>query len=142
MLADGEVVVLDGRTEATLLDPVPGDVVTVSFAAHGGGLTREYDRATGRLVRAASNDEAASRTRMLLTLLRVSARADAGNAFDAATRADAFHLRWAAMREWLALDAHAALPRLRALADGDPHPQVRATARVTLAQVEDRLCLA
>jgi hypothetical protein len=43
------------------------------------------------------------------------------------------------MREWLALDAAAALPRLRALAD-DPHHEVRAAARATLPLVEARLC--
>ncbi len=141
-LADGEIVVCDGRCEAQLLEGIEEDVVTVSFAAAGGGLTREYDRESGRLIRAASNDAAASRTRMLLTLLRVSGRADAGDAFDAATRTEEFHLRWAAMREWLALDARAALPRLHALADADPHPQVRAAARATLPLVEERLCRA
>jgi len=36
------------------------------------------------------------------------------------------------MRELLALDADAALPPLRRMADRDPHPEVRAAARQTL----------
>ena len=36
------------------------------------------------------------------------------------------------MRELLALDAEAALPDLRRLAEQDPHPEVRAAASQTL----------
>lgn len=142
LLDDGEVVRIDGRVRAHLIEGCGGEMVVLTFATRGGGLTREYDRATGTLLRAATNDEAESRTRMLLTLLRLGERRDAAACFDTATRAPAFHLRWAAMREWLALDAAAALPRLRALAQGDPHPEVRDVARRTLPLVEERLCRA
>jgi hypothetical protein len=75
---------------------------------------------------------------MLLTLLRVSGRADAGDVFDAATHGPAPHARWSAMREWLALDADAAAPRLDAMAAGDPDPEVRDLARATRALVARR----
>ncbi|KQT32032.1 hypothetical protein ASG29_09255 [Sphingomonas sp. Leaf412] len=138
-LSDGDVLTLDGRTQAFLIEGAARDVVTLTVAPKGDGLTREYDRATGRLRRIATNDEAGSRTRMLLTLLRSCERTDAGACFDAATRDAAFHLRWAAMREWIALDAAAALPRLREMAD-DPHAEVRAAARATIPLVEAHPC--
>lgn len=136
---DGEVRVLDGRRHAFALVGATAPVVTLTVAPRSGGPARAYDRASGRLVRVAGSDVADARRRMLLTLLRVSERGDAAAQFDAATRAPAHDLRWAAMREWLALDAGAALPRLRTLVD-DPHPEVRDAARATLPLVEARLC--
>lgn len=143
-LADGMVVRQDGRRGATQLVPhgIGGDVVTVTFATAAGGNAREHDRATGALLRLGASSEADSRTRMLLTLLRLSGRHDAAACFDAATRGAAFDVRWAAMREWLALDAAAAAPRLAAMAADDPHEQVRAAAVATLPLVEARLCRA
>jgi hypothetical protein len=136
-LIDGDVLDHDGRTEAQLIDRPIRDVATLTTTVRGGAapLMREYWIGDGTLVRTASLDDAGSRTRMLLTLLRLSGRHDAGEAFEAATRALAFDLRWAAMREWLALDVAAALPRLRDMAD-DPHPEVRAAARATLPHAE------
>ncbi len=141
-LRDGDVVRIDGRTRAHLVEGSGADVVALTFATRAAGLTREYDRATGRVLRAAINDEAMSRTRLLLALLRIDGRRNAGACFAAATRAPAFHLRWAAMREWLALDASAALLRLHELAATDPHPELRAVAQATVPLVEARLCRA
>ncbi len=142
MLDDGMVCRIDGRRHAHLIHGATGDVAILTFATRGGGLTREYDRATGHLLRAATSDDAASRTRLLLTLLRVDGRRDAGAHFATATRDAAFHLRWDAMREWLALDPPAALPRLREMAANDPHDEVRAAAARTLPMGEARLCRA
>ena len=139
-LHDGMVARIDGRRHAHLIEGATSDVAMLTIATRGGGLTREYDRASGTLLRTATSDDAASRTRLLLTLLRVDARRDAGAQFEAATRDGAFHLRWDAMREWVALDAAAALPRLRAMAADDPHDEVRAAAARTLSLVEARLC--
>ncbi len=141
-LQDGDVVRLDGRRHAHLLEGSGGEVVAVTFATHATAMVREYDRATGALLRTATADQDESRTRLLLTLLRTERRRDAGACFAAATRAPAYHLRWTAMREWLALDAPATLPRLRELARDDPHAEVRALAQATLPMVEDRLCRA
>lgn len=138
-LADGAVHRCDGRTRAQLLADADRDVVTLAIVARAGvPLMREYRIADGSLARVASADEHASRTAMLLAFLRLAGRADAGERFDAATRDAAFHLRWSAMREWLALDARAALPRLSEMAVRDPHPEVRAAALRTLPAVEAR----
>ena len=70
---------------------------------------------------------------MALTLLRHLGRTDAAPLFAEATQADDFALRWHAMRELVALDPAAALPRLTAMAAADPHPEVRRAAQATLA---------
>jgi hypothetical protein len=139
-LRDGDVVTIDGRTRAHLIEGTGGEVVALTFATRTAALVREYARDTGRLLRVGATDQDQSRTRLLLTLLRHEGRRDAASCFEAATHAPAFHLRWAAMREWLALDAQTALPRLRALAATDPHPEVSAAARATLPLIEARLC--
>ncbi|GEM_PF-681347 len=139
-LMDGSMLPIDGRTEAQLLAGATSDVVTlVATARAAAPLMREHAIADGRLLRIASGDERASRTEMLLAFLRLSGRADAGARFEQASREPAFHLRWAAMREWLALDARAALPRLEAMAATDPHADVRAAARQTLGTVRRKL---
>jgi hypothetical protein len=138
-LVDGAVQRCDGRTQAQLPGGAASDVVTLAVVARAGTpLMREYRIADGNLVRVASADERASRTEMLLAYLRLAGRTDAGARFEAATRDAAFHLRWAAMREWLALDARAALPRLGEMAAGDPHSEVRAAALRMLPIVEAR----
>lgn len=139
-LDDGAVARCDGRVQAQSIAGAAHDPVLLAITLRGGGdsLVREYRVADGSLARVASADDGASRTEMLLAYLRLAGRADAGEAFDAATRDPAFHLRWAAMREWLALDARAALPRLHAMAADDPHPEVRIAAACTLPRVEAR----
>lgn len=139
-LADGAVVRLDGRTQGHLLEGARADVVTLgaTIRAATAPFMREYDIATGALIRTATNDDRAARTQMLLGYLRLAARRDAAAMFDAATRDPAFFLRWAAMREWLAVDAGAAVPRLREMAAGDPNAEVRTAAAATLPLVERR----
>lgn len=139
--ADGEVRRLDGRIEAQSAGGARSDMVSLTATIRPGAapLVREYAIADGALLRTASTDDRASRTEMLLTFLRLSGRADAGEQFGAVTRDPAFHLRWAAMREWLALDARAALPRLAEMARGDANAEVRVAAARTLATVEHRL---
>jgi hypothetical protein len=133
-LVDGAVDRIDGRHEARLLAGAASDVVTLTATIRAGAapLLRAFDIETGRLVRVADGDDRSSRAQMLLAFLRASGRADAEPCFEKATRDAAHQLRWAAMREWLMLDAGAALPRLARMAGDDPHPQVRAAARRTL----------
>ena len=140
-LRDGDVIAIDGRCEAQLLSGAASDVVTLVATIRPGAapLMREYAIGDGRLLRVASGDDRASRTEMLLAFLRLSGRADAGPRFEAASRDPAFHVRWAAMREWLALDAGAALPRLEAMAERDPHAEVRDAAARMLGMVRARL---
>jgi hypothetical protein len=139
-LADGAVHRCDGRTQAQLLSGARADLVMLVATIRAGAapLMREY-RADGPLVRVASADEGASRTEMLLGFVRRMNRADAGPRFEDATRDRAFHTRWTAMREWLALDARAALPRLAEMAERDPNAEVRAAAARTLATVRERV---
>lgn len=139
--SDGAINRCDGRTRTQLLADASGPILQIVATVRAGAapLIREHRIADGALVRVVSADEAASRTEMLLAFLRRSGRADAGPRFHAATRDPAFHTRWTAMREWLGLDARAALPRLAEMAANDPHPEVRAAATTTLATVEARL---
>lgn len=138
-LTDGAVVRLDGRSDAMLLvDPASAVVsVTITLRPGAAPFLREYDRAGGALVRVATLDDGAARSTMLLTLLRELGQADAA-VFDSLSRDPAFFVRWDAMREWLAVDARAALPRLRGMT-GDPHPEVRAAAQAMLPMVEERV---
>ncbi len=140
-LRDGQVVRHDGRTDGHLIVAADRDIVALTLTIKPGAapLMREYAVADGRFVRAASADDMASRMEMLLTFLRVSGRADAGPAFDAASRHPAFHLRWAAMREWLMLDAASARGRLAELGARDPNREVRQAATATLAALDRRL---
>ncbi|WP_431469037.1 hypothetical protein [Sphingosinithalassobacter sp. LHW66-3] len=140
-LLDGDVIRTDGRTRAQLVTGATRDLVTLVATIRAGAapLIREYDVESGALVRVASADDGASRTEMLLTFLRNARRTDAGPQFDAATHDPAFHARWAAMREWLALDAAAALPRLETMAAQDPNSEVRAAAAATLRNVRLRV---
>ena len=136
-LTDGAIIVCDGRTRSQLLGGASGPILTIVATIRAGAapLIREHRISDGALVRVASADEAASRTEMLLAFLRRSGRTDASARFDAATRDPAFHTRWAAMREWLGLDAAAALPRLAEMAANDLHPEVRTAAGATLARI-------
>jgi hypothetical protein len=140
-LGQGDVRRLDGRIEAQFATGARSDMVTLTATIRPGAapLMREYAIANGALVRIASTDERAARTEMLLAFLRLSRRADAAACFEAATHEPAFHLRWAAMREWLALDARAALPRLAEMAHSDANAEIRAAATLTLVAVERRL---
>ncbi|MES2337859.1 MAG: hypothetical protein V4537_07185 [Pseudomonadota bacterium] len=134
---DGDVALHDGRSEGHLVAQAESDVVTLTviLRAGAGPQMREYRIADGAAVRAATTDDAASRTAMLLTLLRVSGRSDAPDVFDAATHDPAPTARWSAMREWLALDAAAALSRLAEMAGSDPDAEVRGVAGETQALV-------
>lgn len=141
-LGAGMVERIDGRREVRLLTGARRDVVALTATIRAGAapLLRQFDLASGRLLRTADGDDRSSRAQMLLTFLRASGRLDAEPRFEAATHDPAHQLRWAAMREWLMLDAGAALPRLAQMAGDDPHLHVRAAARRTLDAVEASRC--
>ena len=140
-LHDGLVLRHEGHSDGHLIVSADSDIVSLTVTIKPGAapLMREYAVADGRFVRAASADDMASRMEMLLTFLRVSGRADAASGFDAATRHPAFHLRWAAMREWLMLDAATARPRLAELARDDANGEVRTAAAATLVALDRRM---
>lgn len=137
---DGEVVRIDGRREARWIAGVTGDVLTLTATIKPGGapFVREYDMATGALVRLAPADDRVARSEMLLTYLDTTGAVD-GVLLEPITRHPSFGLRWQAMRAWLQAEGMAALPRLRALAAEDPHPEVRAAAGATLARITARM---
>ncbi len=143
-LRDRDLIELDGRREGRLIVAATSDVVAITATAKPGAdpLIHEFAIADGRPVRSATADDRASRAELLLGLLRISGRSDAGGCFDTMTRDPAFHLRWAAMREWLMLDARAARPRLAEMAVADPDAGVRAAAAQTLARLDTRLAAA
>ncbi len=143
-LRDDDLIELDGRIEARLIVAADRDVVAVTATAKPGAdpLLHEFSIADGRPVRSATADDRSSRAELLLALLRASGRSDAANCFDRMTCDPAFHLRWAAMREWLMLDARAARPRLVQMATADPDAGVRAAAIETLDRLDARMAAA
>lgn len=143
-LHDGDLIELDGRREGRLIVAAASDVVAITATAKPDAdpLIHEFAIADGRLVRSATADVRGSRAELLLALLRASGRSDADESFDAITHDPAFHLRWAAMREWLMLDARAARPRLAKMAAADPDPGVQAAAAQTLDRLDARLAAA
>lgn len=133
-IEDGEVIEIDGRSCGFVIDHAVSDIVYAQAMTPVGAapLMAEYDADSCECVGASSADEASSRIELMLALLRTMERADAAPVFEAVLASAPFHLRWQAMREFLALDADAALPHLRRMAAGDPHPEVRAAAAETL----------
>jgi hypothetical protein len=132
---DGETIEVDGRRQGFVIDHLRSTMVYVQAVTRVGGaaLSREYDSRSLAFVGASSTDDAGSRTGLFLTLLRDMDRHDAIPLFERTIREGDFHARWHAMRELLALDCDAALPLLKAMAQSDPHPEVRAAAHQTLA---------
>jgi hypothetical protein len=134
-IADGEELLLDGRRQGFVVDHAPADLFYIQAitTAECAPLTVEYDCDSLRFAGASSTDEVSSRTQMMLTLLRTLDRRDAVPVFVAMLRHRHFYARWQAMRELLALDCDAARPHLQAMAEADPHPEVRDAAAAALA---------
>lgn len=135
-IEDGQKLDIDGRSAAFIVEETERDIVFVCAETPlgAGPLSVEYDWASHRFVGASSTDEASSRTQMMLALLRIMDRRDALPQFREMLGSEHFYARWQAMREFLALDAGAALPHLRRMAAADPHCEVRQAAAQTLAQ--------
>jgi hypothetical protein len=135
-IEDGQKIDVDGLRSAFIVEEAERDIVFVcaETSLGTGPLSVEYDWRTRRFVGASSTDEASSRTQMMLALLRLMDRRDAVPLFREMLRSEHFYSRWQAMREFLALDAGAALPHLREMAAADPHCEVRQAAVQTLAR--------
>lgn len=134
-IKDGELLQLDGRSQAFVIDHAWSDLVYLQAVTNAGRapLTVEYDSDTFEFVGASSTDEVSSRAQMMLAMLRTMERHDAVPLMIAMLDSPNFYARWQAMRELLALDAEAALSHLKSLAAADPHPEVRAAAVATLS---------
>jgi HEAT repeats len=139
-LADGDLIRVDQQCESFNVTAGDGDLVMLQLFVHQRSRVpmREYDPATGRLIRAAAAGRATSFRQMGLAVLRAFGRTDAAPLFAAALADEDFAMRWQVMRELLALDTAAALPHLTAMAAQDPHPEVRAAATATLALLRAR----
>jgi hypothetical protein len=131
---DGEEIVVDGRYQSFVIEHATSDLIFYQAQAQvdAAPVSIEYDSKTLSFVGASSTDEASSRVEMIVSLLRTMDREDAVPQIVEALDSPHFYTRWHVMRELLALDADAALPHLRRMADGDPHPEVRAAALQTL----------
>jgi hypothetical protein len=133
-LEDGEEILIDGRYQSFIIEHAARDMVYFQALIRPGQapLATEYDSKTLSLVGSSSTDEAASRVQMMVSLLRTMGRDDAFPLIEESLNSPHFYTRWHIMREMLAMDADAALPALRRMAAGDPHPEVRAAAQQTL----------
>lgn len=142
-LADGASIRVDQQSESINICGGDGDLVMLQlFVAEASRVPmREYEVATGRLVRVAAAGRATSFRQMGLSVLRAFGRRDAAPLFSAALADEDFSMRWQVMRELLALDSAVALPHLTTMATSDPHPEVRAAAAVTLALLRERAAL-
>lgn len=134
-IADGESLTLDGRRETFVIEHATSDLVYVQALTtlESSPVMVEYDSRSLGFVGASSTDNLCSRVTMMLSLLRLMDRRDAAPLFAELLPGLPFHGRWHAMREFLALDAEAALPPLQDMAVSDPHPEVRVAAAQTLA---------
>jgi len=138
-LEDGDELLIDGRRESFIIEHASGEMVYFQAVAQAGAapITAEYDSKSMALIGASSTDEASSRVQMMVSLLRTMERDDALPLIAEALASPHFYTRWHIMRELLAMDAEAAEAPLRRMAANDPHPEVRATARQTLAMFFD-----
>ena len=133
-LADGDILTVDGRHQTYVIEAARSNlfVLQASIALDQAPLSVEYDSSSHAFVGCSATGDGASRIQMIATLLR---KLDCDAAFDALVpfldHPD-FFVRWHVMRELLGLDASAALPHLRRMAEADPHPDPRRTAKVVL----------
>lgn len=134
-IAEGERIATDGWTQSFVIDHAVSDIILLQAAVHVdcAPLAIEYDSETHEFVGASSTDEGASRLEMMVSLLRAMDCREAAPLFEELLASPHFFTRWYVMREYLGLDAEAALPSLRRLAAADPHPHVRAAAAQSLA---------
>jgi len=141
VVADGEIVVVDGRRESFIIEHAVANLVILQATVKPdrAPLSVEYDYRTRAYVGCSAADDTASRIQMITTLLRKLDCAAAFPGIAAFLDHPNFFVRWHVMRELLGLDAKAALPHLRKMAAGDPHPETRRAAETTLARAEAEL---
>lgn len=134
-LQTGETLHLDTARQSVSLIPGARDTLLLELTVQPPSPLpiRSYDPATGRLLHVSASCRDSSFRAMALTLLRHLGRPDAAPLFAAETQSEDFAARWHAMRELIALDPAAARAPLAAMAADDPHPEVRAAAKATLA---------
>lgn len=136
---DGDRHSLDMECESYIFERADGPAIFLLGEVKTGAapLAREYDAGSGRLIGKSSGPESWSRVQMLLSYLRSSGRGVPEEIFDSFTKSAPHFVRWHAMREWIAADGAAALPRLAIMARDDPHIEVRIAAGRALAIIDN-----
>jgi len=133
-IADGDELVFDGRYQSFTIEHAARDMVyfQATSRAQAAPVSVEYDSESKRPVGASSTDEASSRLGMMVSLLRAMECREAFPLIEQSLSSPQFYTRWHLMREMLALDAEAALPSLKRMAQADPHPDIRVAAQQAL----------
>ncbi|QPQ55318.1 HEAT repeat domain-containing protein [Allosphingosinicella flava] len=133
-VADGDSWVMDGRHQSFIIEHADSDIVQLQALVKidAAPLAVEYDIKTGVFAGASATDDLSSRIQMMVTLLRLMERDDAVPIIESLLANPHFFVRWHLMREFLAMNADAAFPHLKAMASHDPHPEVRDAAAQTL----------
>jgi hypothetical protein len=137
-IGDGEVLVVDGRHQSFVIEHASSNllVLQATVKPDQAPLSVEYDSVTHEYVGCSAADDSASRIQMITTLLRKLDCAAAVPAMAEFLDHPNFFVRWHVMRELLGLDVEAALPHLKRMAAGDPHPETRRAARAVLDRLE------
>ena len=139
VLEPGVRLALDLREQALQLLAVERTLVSLRLHRTAGNPepSREYDLATGALLRQAAGDIRASRHEAMFALLGRMQRTEAVPVMAAIARepGDA-SLRWQALRECLALDTAAGIATLGELARAEEDP-LASPARTLLAQLRE-----
>ena len=140
-IADGEIVVVDGRRQSYVIEHAAANLVVLQAAIRTcqAPVSVEYDAGSGAYLGCSATDDGASRIQMIATLVRKLGHDQAFDAIAAFLDHPSFFVRWHAMRELAGIDAAAALPHLKRMAARDPHPDPRAAARVVLDRIESAL---
>ena len=134
-LVDGMLLRFDGASESWSFAAVEDDVVLLHVVTRIGGapFQVEYAASDGRALAASAADGAVSRQQILADMLARMGRDDALPVLETLTAAAPFGLRWAAAQAAWRLNRAAATPLLARMADADPHPEIRAAARLAMA---------
>jgi len=137
-IEDNEVLTLDGRTRSYVIEHAIGDIVVLQaeILRDRAPLLVEYDSEDLTAVAACSTSDTASRSQMLLSFLATLGRSEDDAVIEPFTHDDSFFLRWHATTELFRLNQGRACARLHAMADRDPHPDLRAAARNALGVLE------
>ncbi|WP_438730231.1 hypothetical protein ACR9YC_04110 [Parasphingorhabdus sp. DH2-15] len=106
-----------------------------SSSTNGDDCYRYFDAQTGRLLGKSAGNMQSTRRLMLLSALRSLGAAHHAPEMLVVTEEPVAALRWQAMRECLATDMKAAMPRLADMAKGDPDDEIRALAHQILQHI-------
>jgi hypothetical protein len=137
-IASGEVLAINCRQQAVSMHDAQADAVLVRINVKLPSTAgqRAFAIAGGQPVAMAMGDDGACRMLPLLAIARLAGKpARAAAVLTELTNDEDRTLRWAAMRELLVADTHAALPILRAMAQDDPDASIRRTADATERQL-------